>query len=228
MICAALSLVVLSLLRVLPPRLHADEDSQPARPLPEIVVQPRFIAAVLGAVTGYAVMNFLMTATPLAMSGHHHGDANTAFVFQWHVIAMFAPSFFTGTLIQRFGATFIMAVGAVFMIAAAGTAHAGTSVPMFWVALVLLGVGWNFLYVGGTTMLLSVHRPSERGKVQGLNDMLVFAATGTSSLLSGVFLYYLGWEGMVLATLPLIGVTLIALAWVRGRPSAEPLLAKSA
>jgi MFS family permease len=183
MACAVASLVALAGLRVSRARLATEESSEPPRPLMEVAVQPRFIAAVLGAVTGYAVMNFLMTATPLAMAGHHHGDADAAFVFQWHVIAMFAPSFFTGALIQRFGATLVMAAGAAFMVAAAATAHSGSSVPIYWVALVLLGVGWNFLYVGGTTMLLSAHRPSERGKVQGLNDMLVFAATGTSSLI---------------------------------------------
>jgi MFS family permease len=221
MATAVASLAILSFLRIAPAREPAEAASEPARRLAEVAMQPRFIAAVMGAVTGYAVMNFLMTATPLAMAHHHHGDADTAFVFQWHVIAMFAPSFFTGALIQRMGVSVVMAVGALFMVAAAAAAHGGTSVALFWTALVLLGVGWNFLYVGGTTMLLTAHRPSERGKVQGLNDTLVYAATGTSSLLSGVFLHYLGWEGMVLTTLPLIAATLLALAWARGGPSSR-------
>jgi MFS family permease len=163
-----------------------------------------------------------MTATPLAMAHHHHGDADTAFVIQWHVIAMFAPSFFTGALVQRAGVHAVMAAGALLMVGAAATAHAGTSVILFWTALVLLGVGWNFLYVGGTTMLLSAHRPSERGKVQGLNETLVYAATGTSSLLSGVFLHHVGWQTMVLTTLPLIAATLLALAWARSGSSSRP------
>ena len=228
MVTALLSMLLLAFVRVAPPRSHAGTASeQPARPLAEIVVQPRFLAAVLGAVTGYAVMNFLMTATPLAMHHHHHGDTDTAFVFQWHVIAMFAPSFFTGNLIQRFGVTTIMAIGAVLMLATTAFAHAGTSVSMFWTALVLLGVGWNFLYVGGTTMLLSCHRPSERGKVQGLNDMLVFAATGTSSLLSGVLLHRFGWQGMALATLPLVAAALVTLFWAKDRGAAPQLAIKS-
>jgi predicted MFS family arabinose efflux permease len=222
MLTAVASLVVLFFLKIAPPRSQQQESTEPARPLVQIAAQPRFIAAVLGAVTGYAVMNFLMTATPLAMAHHNHGDANTAFVFQWHVIAMFAPSFFSGALIQRYGAVPVMSAGALVMVAAAATAHVGSSIPIFWIALVLLGIGWNFLYVGGTTMLLTAHRPSERGKVQGLNDTLVFAATGSSSLLSGVFLHYLGWEGMVLTTLPLIALTLIALAWARGGPQPQP------
>jgi MFS family permease len=225
--CAVLSFGLVRALRMPAAPGPAQSAAEPARPLAEIVAQPRFIAAVLGAVTGYAVMNFLMTATPLAMHEHHHGDTDTAFVFQWHVIAMFAPSFFTGALIQRFGVTGIMATGAGLMVASAAVAHAGTSVPLFWTSLVLLGLGWNFLYVGGTTMLVTTHRPSERGKVQGVNDMLVFAGTGTSSLLSGVLLNYAGWQGMALATLPLIAVTLAALFWARGRPLPQALPAKA-
>jgi MFS family permease len=225
--CAVLSFGLVRMLRM--PIAHgaALGAAEPARPLSEIVVQPRFVAAVLGAVTGYAVMNFLMTATPLAMSHHHHTDTDTAFVFQWHVIAMFAPSFFTGALIQRFGLIPVMSAGAFLMAGSAAVAHAGVSVALFWTSLVLLGLGWNFLYVGGTTMLVTTHRPSEKGKVQGLNDTLVFAGTGTSSLLSGVLLSNAGWQGMALAVLPLIALTLAALFWARSRPLPQPLPAKA-
>jgi predicted MFS family arabinose efflux permease len=140
---------------------------------------------------------------------------------------MFGPSFFTGTLIHRFGVIGVMGAGALLMAASASVAHAGTSVSLFWTSLVLLGLGWNFLYVGGTTMLVTTHRLSERGKVQGLNDMLVFAGTGTSSLLSGVLLNYAGWQGMALATLPLIALTLVALFWARGRPLPQIMTVKA-
>ena len=219
---AVFAFALLLFFRFPEPVAAGDAEVAPARPLREVLAQPRIKVAILGAIIGYAVMNFLMTATSLAMSMHQHSGDDTAFVIEWHIVAMFAPSFFTGALIQRFGVMAIMSWGACFMIAAAIAAAAGTSVAQFWTALFLLGVGWNFLYIGGTTLLTTCHRPSERGKVQGLNDMLVFIGTGTSSLLSGALLYFVGWQTMVLATLPLPVIALAVLAWASRRSSTAP------
>lgn len=203
------------------PTAHDPSASAPARPLGEILVQPRIIAAMLGAIVGYSVMNLFMTSTSLAMTMHNHAGADAAFVIEWHIVAMFAPSLFTGMLIQRFGTTVVMSCGALLMMAAVGAAVSGVSVAAFWSALALLGVGWNFLYIGATTLLSTSHRSSERGKVQGLNDMLVFVGTGTSSLLSGALLHFAGWQTMVLVTLPLPLLALAVLFWARTRGGAE-------
>lgn len=219
---AVFAFALLLFFRFPEPVAAGDAEVAPARPLREVLAQPRIKVAILGAIIGYAVMNFLMTSTSLAMSMHQHSGDDTAFVIEWHIVAMFAPSFFTGALIQRFGVMAIMSWGACFMIAAAIAAAAGTSVAQFWTALFLLGVGWNFLYIGGTTLLTTCHRPSERGKVQGLNDMLVFIGTGTSSLLSGALLYFVGWQTMVLATLPLPVIALAVLVWASRRSSTAP------
>jgi len=211
--------VAILVLAPLPEPVRNAESEEPARPLGTILTQPPAIAAMLGAIVGYAVMNFLMTSTSLAMTIHHHTGADAAFVIEWHIVAMYAPSFFTGFLIQRLGTVGVMSTGALLMIATVGAANSGTSVAAFWIALFLLGVGWNFLYIGGTALLTTVHRPSERGKVQGLNEMLIFAGTGTSSLLSGILLHYAGWQTMVLVTLPLPLLALAVLYWAKGRAS---------
>ena len=203
------------------PEAHDPSGGAPARPLFEIIAQPRIIAAMIGAIIGYAEMNFLMTSTSLAMSQHNHTGGDAAFVIEWHIVAMFAPSFVTGMLLQRFGTTKVMGCGALLMMATIAVASSGTSVAAFWTALVLLGVGWNFLYIGGTALLTASHRVSERGKVQGLNDMLVFVGTGTSSMLSGALLHYSGWHTMVLVTLPLPLIALGVLYWARNSREAD-------
>lgn len=214
--CALAALVIQLVLRL--PMLESGTHAiEPARPLRRIVAQPRLLVAVLGAAVGYAIMSFLMTSTPLAMVALHHPYATAAFVVEWHVIAMYAPSFVTGSLIRRFGVLTIMGTGAVLMLGTVATAESGTSVPLFWIALVLLGVGWNFLYVGGTTLLTTCYRPSERAKVQGLNDVLVFTSSATASLLSGIFLHIVGWHAMVRGAIPLILLVLAALLWVGWR-----------
>lgn len=220
---ASASIAVLLFVRFPNPEVHDPASSAPARPLSEILAQPRIIAAMLGAIVGYAVMNFLMTSTSLAMSMHQHTSQETAFVIEWHIVAMFAPSLLTGRLIRRFGVIAVMSCGAFLMMGAVAAAVSGTSVTAFWTALVFLGVGWNFLYIGGTTLLTTSHRASERGKVQGLNDMLVFVGTGTSSLLSGALLHYAGWQSMVLVTLPLPLIVLGVLYWARSHPAQEAL-----
>ena len=215
---ALLALILVRTLN-LPPQ-SAEERHEPGRPLVQIARQPAFLVAVLAAVVGYAVMNLLMTATPLAMDVCRHPFSDTAFVLEWHVIGMFAPSFFTGSLIRRYGVSPILLTGAALMFACVGIAVAGESIMHFWWALLLLGVGWNFLYIGGTTLLTETYRPAEKAKAQGANDFLVFAAQAASSLTSGWMLTREGWQMLNLAALPLLVLTTGATLWLalRGRP----------
>ena len=180
----------------------------------EIARQPKFMVAVLSGAVGYGVMNLLMTSTPIAMGacGHPYGDA--ALVISSHVIAMFAPSFVTGMLIRRFGVLPVMFVGALLNVTAIATAVSGLSVAHFWLSLVLLGVGWNFLYVGGTTLLIGTYRPEERAKAQGANEFAIFVMMVVSSLTSGVIVTGAGWELLNLAALIPLVVVGISIPWL--------------
>jgi MFS family permease len=200
--------------RVRIPHAPASAGAPAGRPLREIARAPKFVVAVACGAIGYGVMNFLMTSTPIAMGacGHPYGDA--AFVISSHVVAMFAPSFFTGALIARFGVLAVLAAGAALNIAAVATALAGVSVAHFWVALVLLGVGWNFLYIGGTTLLLETYRPEERARAQGANETAIFCMMALSSFFSGFLVTHAGWEKLNLAALPLLAVVVAALVWL--------------
>src|SRR5260221_2370334 len=162
------TLVLLRFIRI--PTPTTAEQASSGRPLAEIAAQPKFIVAVLAGAIGYGVMNFLMTSTPIAMQacGHTYGDA--AFIISSHVVGMFAPSFVTGPLIKRIGVLPVLFCGALLNMVAIGIALSGISVAQFWWSLVLLGVGWNFLYIGGTTLLTETYRPEERAKAQGTND----------------------------------------------------------
>ena len=195
---------------------HAAERAEPMRPLPEIVRQPVFIIAVLGGTVAYGVMTFIMTATPLSM---HINDGysldETASVIRSHVIAMYGPSLVSGYLIDRLGVNRMMATGAVGLIAACVIGLQGQSVMHYWFALVLLGVGWNFLYVGGTTMLTYTYALSERFKAQAVNEFCVFGTSATGSFLAGSILYYYGWYTLVVSPLPLLAIILIGLFVVR-------------
>jgi MFS family permease len=201
------------------PPLSAEDKRAQGRPLAEIVRQPVFIVAVLAAAVGYGVMNLLMSATPLAMDICRHPYADAAFVLEWHVIGMFAPSFFTGSLIKRFGVLNVLLVGAVLMLACVAIAMSGVSLLHFWWALTLLGVGWNFLYIGGTTLLTEAYRLEERAKTQGLNDFLVFAAMTLSSLTSGMVVTGPGWVALNRLALPFLALTALATAllWLKRR-----------
>ena len=207
---AVLTLVLLSRMRI--PDPTAAEAAASGRPLREIAAQPKFIIAVLSGAISYGVMNFLMTSTPIAMQvcGHPYGDA--AFVISSHVIAMFAPSFVTGHLVKRFGVIQVMLAGAALNLACIGIALAGVAVANFWWAMVVLGVGWNFLYIGGTTLLTETYRPEERAKAQGANDQAIFIMMVISSLSSGLTVTTAGWERVNLFALPLVAVVAIALA----------------
>jgi len=209
------ALVVIALLQFIRvPDATAEGRSASGRPLAELVRQPKFAVAVLAAAVGYGVMNLLMTATPIAMAacGHRYGD--TAFVISSHVIGMFAPSFVTGPLIKRAGVLPVMFAGALLNIVAIAVAVAGISVTHFWWSLVLLGVGWNFLYVGGTTLLTESYRPEERAKAQGANESAVFVMMLISSLSSGVLVTGPGWQLINLAALLPLAAVVVAIPWL--------------
>jgi MFS family permease len=203
-VLAALSVLVLTLLRL--PPAPAAEREEGARPVAEIMRQPRALVAVLGSVVAYVIMNVLMTATPLAMIACGHNFADSAFVIQWHVLGMFAPSFVAGHLIARLGVTRVMAIGLGLLLACILTNLTGLSVAHFAAGLFLLGVGWNFLFVGSTTLLTTCHAPAEKAKVQGLNDLLIFATVTLSASLSGVLHHAIGWSAMNLAAIPALAV----------------------
>jgi MFS family permease len=204
------------------PQTGVAERAEPARPLAQIAAQPAFIVAVTGSALGYGVMSLLMTATPLAMGlcGHAYGSA--ALVIEWHVIGMFAPSFFTGGLIRRYGVLNVMLAGVALETLCVGVALSGVLVANFWWALVLLGVGWNFLYVGGTTLLTDCYRPAEKAKAQGTHDFLVFATTATSSFSSGLLMNRNGWQMLNYTALPVLAVIAAAIVWLalQRRPAA--------
>lgn len=201
----------------------AAEQASGGRRLREIARQPTFVVAVLSGAVGYGVMNLLMTATPIAMGmcGHPFGDA--AFVVSSHVIAMFAPSLFAGSLIKRFGVLNIILAGAVLIGASVAVALSGVAVAHFWFSLVLLGVGWNFMYIGGTTLLTETYRPEEKAKAQGANDLCIFVMMVMSSLTSGLLVSRAGWDRVNLFALPLLAVVVTATLWLstqRGKAAA--------
>jgi len=207
-------LIVLILLGTRLPRPDFTEKKGKTRPLKEIFSQPKFLVAVLSAMAGYGVMAMVMTATPLAMtegSGHQFSDA--AFVIQWHVVGMFAPSFFTGSLIHRYGSVPIIFTGILLNILCIVINLAGTDVFNYWSSLILLGMGWNFMFVAGTTMVIETYSPAEKAIVQGVNDFLVFGTAAVSSLLAGVVQTSLGWRAVNISSIPLLGVAVLALLW---------------
>lgn len=199
-------------------------EGLPARPLLQVMRQPVFIVAALGAMVGYGSMNLLMVSTPLAMEACAFPFADAASVIQWHVLGMYVPSFFTGSLIRRFGVLSVMAVGAVLIMGATLVHLAGIEYLNFWSGLILLGVGWNFLFVGGTTLLTEAYRPSEKAKTQAANEFLVFGMTATTALSSGAVFSFGGWDALNYGVLPALGLVLLALGWLalrrRGGPAA--------
>ncbi|WP_313954142.1 MFS transporter [Accumulibacter sp.] len=205
---AALAMLVASRLDI--PALPSHEQQAAGRPFGEIARQPEFVVALLAAVCGYAAMNLLMTATPLAMDICGLPFADTALVLQWHVIGMFAPSFFTGDLIKRFGVLVVLLVGAALLLVCVGIALSGVSLMHFWWALFLLGVGWNFLFVGGTTLLTEICRPEEKAKVQGGNDFIVLGTQAITSFAAGLLVTDGGWATLNTLALPIVAVTALA------------------
>ncbi|MHA1559342.1 MAG: MFS transporter [Alphaproteobacteria bacterium] len=215
----ALSIVALGAFFVLrqlrfPSRQTQVDDSlpttEPPRPFSVIAMQPRFIVALLCAASSFALMSFVMTAAPLAMVDHQHTQAEAVLGIQWHVIAMFAPSLVTGRLIAIFGKTAIVATGLTLLIVSAIVGIAGLELYHFWGMLVLLGVGWNFSFVGATAMLTDTYRPAERGRVEGINDLIVFGSVAAASFLSGQILSTAGWKAINLIVMPVVAIVLVA------------------
>lgn len=199
---------------------HAEHEAlQSERPLGEIVRQPLFMVAVLGGTVGYGLMTLVMTATPLSM---HINDGyslqQTAGVIRAHVLGMYVPSLFAGFLIEKVGVTRLMFVGAFGLLAASIIGLQGHAVMHYWWALVLLGVGWNFLYVGGTTLLTYTYSMAERFRAQAVNEFLVFGTSATASLLAGTVMHFFGWSTLMLVPIPILMAICIALIVVRKDP----------
>lgn len=207
-----ISLWVVSQLRI--PTPGAEERSEGGRPLLVIARQPAYWTAVLCAMTAYGSMNLLMAATPLAMQHYGHPFSSAALVFEWHIVGMYLPSFFTGHLIHRVGVVKVMMSGAVILILSAlVNIFGGNSVSAFLIALALLGLGWNFLFVGGTTQLTTTYTPPEKAKAQGLNDMLVFATVACTALFSGVLHYTVGWNVLNYGVIPAVVLAAFAVLY---------------
>jgi len=186
------------------PLPSTEESAGYKRPIRFVLTRPVFMVAVLCAMIAYGTMNLLMTTTPLAMSHEGMAFGDTAIVIQWHIIGMFAPSFFTGSLIHRFGVLKIMFVGALALVGCVLVALNGQLYANFFVGLILLGIGWNFLYIGGTTLLTEVYLPAEKAALQGINEFMVFSATAVTALSSGYLHHTLGWKTLNLYTIPVI------------------------
>ena len=195
------------------------KDTYAGRPLGVIARQPRYIVAAMTAMLAYGIRVLVMTATPVAMLGCGFSVKDSSWVIQWHALAMFVPSFFTGSLIARFGAGRISAIGMALLIAAAVSGLMGIRFENFAVGLILLGLGWNFGFLGGTTMLTETYAPDEKNKAQGLNDLLVFGTTAVTSLVAGKLLAWFGWTGVNIAVFPMVVLALVMIVWLARHPS---------
>ncbi len=221
----ATSLFILSFIALLflNPSNLANQESVAAtdtgRPLLKIVMQPRFLVAVFCGTSAYGLMSFVMTGAPLAMQHHGHSEVNATLGIQWHVMAMFAPSFFTGHLIAKFGKETIVSIGMVILIACGIVALAGLDLMHFWGSLVLLGIGWNFGFIGATSMVTDTYAPEEKNKAQGANDFIIFGSVAFASLMSGKALNAYGWDMLNWIIFPVSGLALVSLLWLKYQSS---------
>jgi MFS family permease len=219
---AAVALVAMAVLAGVDAPRPAPADLHRGRPLLEIARQPRFVAAALCGVIAYPTMNLVMTSAPLAMKmcGLTVSDSN--FGIQWHVVAMYAPSFFTGALIARFGAPTVVATGLVLEAVAATVGLSGITAMHFWATLIVLGLGWNFAFVGASAMVLETHRPEERNKVQAFNDFLIFGMMAVGSFSSGQLLANYGWAAVNWVVFPpvVLGLMTLSVVWLMKRRAA--------
>lgn len=219
MILLMIGIVVLSQLKFDRPASRDDEGhADTGRPLLQIVAQPRFIVSVICAVGSYSLMSFVMTGAPLAMKLCGFSPDESTWGIQWHVMAMFGPSFFTGHLITRFGKERIVAVGMVLLISCAVVALSGISLTHFYLALILLGFGWNFGFIGATSMLTDTYQPEEKAKAQGANDFLLFGSVAFGSFMAGQILNAFGdngWNAINYTVFPVVALCLLSLLWLR-------------
>lgn len=229
MLCAVpIGVLMITLLwKVDLPSPSITERSGEQRPLKIIVQQPVFIVAVVCAMIAYSMMTLLMTATPLAMKGHGYEFGQTAFIIQWHIVGMFAPSFFSGALIARVGVLKVMLTGVVAYFLVVLLNMQPQTMTVYWFALVLLGIGWNFLFVGATTLLQETWLPAEKGKIQGVNDTLVFSMSAMAAMGSGLLYANYGWKITNLVSLPFsaLAACLIIYLMIKRHKSVEPALA---
>jgi predicted MFS family arabinose efflux permease len=209
--CGLAAMLVLQFIKI--PRSSVGRVSN-MRPLVEIVRQPRFVVAVACGVAAYATMNLLMTSAPLAMVSCGHSVKDATLGIQWHVLAMYGPSFFTGSLMARFGVARVTALGLTLLILTAVVGVSGLSVAHFWIGLVLLGLGWNFGFIGATAMVAECHRPHERTRVQSFNDFLIFGSLAVSSFSSGQFLAAFGWQTLNEVVVPTVLAAAGLLGWL--------------
>ena len=211
---AGLSLLAAFILLAVDIPYKAEIASATGRPLSEIARQPRYIVAAMTGMLSYGIMVLVMTATPVAMLGCGFSVQDSSWVIQWHALAMFVPSFFTGSLITRFGAARISSLGMLLLIGAALSGLMGIHFENFAVGLILLGLGWNFGFIGGTTLLTTTYEPAERNKAQGLNDFLVFGTTALASLSAGKLLAVFGWNAVNYAVFPMVALALVMIVWL--------------
>jgi len=207
--------------RMPPPAESAVRTGGPVRPITQIVRQPIFIVAVLAQMMGQGVMNLLMTGTPLAMMAHHHTFADTAFVIQWHVVGMFLPGFFSGTLVQRWGERTVIALGIALNLLAVVAAALDVGVPNFLLAMTLNGIGWNFMFVAGSTLVTKAYAPAERSRTQAANDFMVFGTAALTSLSSGQLLHHKGWQVVLVTAVVMLLAALVGSLW-RASHAASP------
>ena len=214
---AVLYVLALLLIVCLPLKQQAtaNQAAQNVRSYGELFQQPLFVAAIASGAIGYGVMVFLMTATPLAMHHHDYAFPDIAVVIQWHVLGMFVPSFFTGHLIKKHGLKPIILLGCALLIISALINLFGQSYVHFFTSLVLLGIGWNFTFIGATQLVSLTYRAEEKGKVQGMNDFMVFTTAAIASLFAGQTVETIGWMWVNLISLPLIAVAMLLIAQTR-------------
>jgi predicted MFS family arabinose efflux permease len=214
--------IIMSFVRFPPVQQATAVAEGPRRSLLEIAIQPRFAAAVIAAMVAYGTMLFVMSASPLAIVGCGLPQTEAPWVIFLHVMGMFVPSFFTGSVITRFGVVNVMAAGAVILLGGVLVALDGMTAWHFRISLALNGVGWNFLFVGATLLITTCYRPSERGKAQALNDFLIFSTSASSSFLAGFLQERLGWITLNWASLVLIVVAFFAVIWLRLQRASSP------
>jgi MFS family permease len=212
-VLAGLAGLVLTRLKSPPPIPRAEREA--GRPLSVIARDPLFVVAVACGVVSYVVMNLLMTSAPIAMVGCGHSVTISTLGIQWHVLGMYAPSFVTGHLIVRFGVFRVISAGLVLLLLSAAVGAGGLSVAHFWISLTLVGIGWNFAFIGATTLVTLCHRPEERNKVQSFNDFLIFGTMALGSFASGKMMATVGWEWVNIAAFVPVLVVALLLVWLK-------------